>query len=145
MPGLFLATPRQNLCKRHILSQEHGQNSGSFMCFMGNKDALRRLHSCPSLCLTHSVMPSFKWSRWPIKKSLSSILSRKRAEIFQPSAFPPFHPHSAISFKRGRVGHMNDHASDSVSPPIPQGKANISTCTSLYMQDAYKSLCKTLQ
>lgn len=34
---------------------------------------------------------------------------------------------------------MNDHASTSVSPPIPQGKANTHLYF-LYMQDAYKSL-----
>ena len=97
------------------------------------------IHALP--LLNHSVMSSFKWSRQPIKKSPSSILSRKGSRNISAFSIPAFSPNILLFHsKRGRVGHVNDHASTSVSPPVPQGKANTSTLYFLYMQDAYKSL-----
>lgn len=100
------------------------------------------IHALP--LLNHSVMPSFKWSRRPIKKSLSSILSRKGSRNISAFSIPAFSPNILLFHsKRGRVGHVNDHASTSVSLPILQGKANTSTCTSSVCRMPI-NLCKTL-
>lgn len=91
--------------------------------------------------LNHSVMPSFKWSRQPIKKSPSSILSRKGSRNISAFSIPSFSSNILLFHsKRGRMGHVSDRASTSISPQILQGKLNSSTLFFLYIQDACKSL-----